>query len=87
MMRLSQLHPCIEEEEDAEEQAQIEQYAVKAPVIIEEMDGYGGEPLETLKTAEVEMSDSESGCDDNKGLCGVGRKRTIRLLIQSRAFL
>lgn len=80
------LNPTAEEEEGS---ATIEEVHIDLDEDTTLVDGESGS-MKGVKKMDVEISDEESESEDavNSGNdCGVKRKRTIRLIIRSRAFL
>lgn len=83
------LDPTAEEEEGPVRVEHIEEVVVDLDEDTTLVDGEAG-IMKGIKEMEVEVTDDESDTEDadadNNG-CGIKRKRTIRLIIRSRAFL
>lgn len=89
----SQLHSTAEEEEGAEVAEQFRFSGGDLEEVHIDLDDEGtlvGEGDQGVKEVDIEITDDESG-SDHQGAegdrCGVKRRRTIRVVIRSRAFL
>lgn len=90
LQEFMKLNPAVEEEEGSVQVEYVEEVVLDLDEETTLVDGEAG-VMQGIKEMEVEITDDESEQEEDEGAntigCGIKRKRTIRLIIRSRAFL